>query len=59
MRKKVKCPGKGASCQSTALNKPQIVFSDTITIRMSEGDIILSRKHIDEVWNRIVRITEL
>lgn len=60
MKKKIRLSGKKASSsQSITLSKSPIVFSDTITIRMPEGDITLSRKHIDEVWNRIVRITEL
>lgn len=58
MEKKRHSRKKASSSQSITLSRSPI-FSETITIRMLEGDITLSRKHIDEVWNRIVRITEL
>lgn len=42
----------------TTFNKASIV-SSTITIRMSKGDVIISSKHVDEIWNRIVCIEKI
>ena len=36
------------------MNTPEIKEDDMITIKTSKGEIKVSSKKIDEVWNRIV-----